>query len=187
MGFYNIILEGQQAEEYKKRKAEEEKATEDESKKNADRRAGKNGVYKHNIFKGTQNWHKYDDGSIDVHSGTRSGSKNNEHNTKSDIKDWKYGIYDQDGKIEEERVAPNLRFYNASKEDKDRDKAAQRVAKRATHPGVFPNEDKKRETDIARDAVNRHMRRHPDQWDGDKRIKTRSESGIFESVEFLND
>lgn len=36
------------------------------------------------------------------------------------------------------------------------------------------------------DAVNRHMRRHPDQWDGDKRIKTRSESGIFESVEFLN-
>ena len=37
------------------------------------------------------------------------------------------------------------------------------------------------------DAINRHMRRHPDQWDGDKRIKTRSESGIFESVEFLND
>ena len=37
------------------------------------------------------------------------------------------------------------------------------------------------------DAIERHMRRHPDQWDGDKRIKTRSESGIFESVEFLND
>lgn len=37
------------------------------------------------------------------------------------------------------------------------------------------------------ETVNRHMRRHPDQWDGDKRIKTRSESGIFESVEFLND
>ena len=38
------------------------------------------------------------------------------------------------------------------------------------------------------DAIARHMRRHPDQWDGSKRIKTRSEAcSIFESVEFLND
>lgn len=39
-----------------------------------------------------------------------------------------------------------------------------------------------------RDAVNRHMRRHPDQWDWPNRIKTHSEAyGIFESVEFLNE
>lgn len=38
------------------------------------------------------------------------------------------------------------------------------------------------------DAIQKHMKRHPKQWDGDKYIGPKKESyGIFESVEFLNE
>lgn len=36
-----------------------------------------------------------------------------------------------------------------------------------------------------REAIDRHMRRHPEQWNGDKYIGSKKESSIFESVEFI--
>lgn len=42
-------------------------------------------------------------------------------------------------------------------------------------------------TPDGRDVVNRHMRRHPEQWDGGKYIGPKKESSIFESVTFLNE
>ena len=38
-----------------------------------------------------------------------------------------------------------------------------------------------------RDAINKHMRRHPDQWEDGKYIGPKKESSIFESVTFLNE
>ena len=197
MGFYNIMLEGEQAEEYKKRKSEEAKKAE-ESIINNDRRAGyiqrtrdvkkgtlvdtdptrvKNGI--HNVY----NRGEHDEISKEINT-PRSGYTNSVVKQETDIDKHYWDDNHRDGAVHKYQ---SQTIYSPSKEDKARDKAAQKVAKRATKPGLFPDIDKQRETDIARDAVNRHMRRHPDQWDGDKRIKTRSESGIFESIEFLND
>ena len=35
------------------------------------------------------------------------------------------------------------------------------------------------------DAVNRNMRRHPERWDGDKPVKPKTESTIFDDVEII--
>ena len=36
-----------------------------------------------------------------------------------------------------------------------------------------------------KDAVNRNMRRHPERWDGDKPVKPKSESTIFDDIEIV--
>jgi ankyrin repeat protein len=35
------------------------------------------------------------------------------------------------------------------------------------------------------DAVNRNMRRHPERWDGDKPVKPKTESTIFDNIEII--
>lgn len=141
MGFYNIILEGQQAEEYKARKAKE---AEEKYKENEER----------------------------VKRRLRSGIK-----TQGDFED-KYYNDDPDA------IKDQDRFMNAKKVVQRDDNS--RFNPATVYDRKFRGLDGNAWADD-RDAVNRHMRRHPDQWDGDKRIKTRSEAcGIFESVEFLN-
>lgn len=58
--------------------------------------------------------------------------------------------------------------------------------KRATNWRNTPMRYTKQDYTDDRDAVNRHMRRHPDQWDGPNRVKSES-YGIFESVELLDE
>ena len=73
-----------------------------------------------------------------------------------------------------------------TKEDKKRDKDASKAAKRAIKGEKFESpEEKASQDNLAKDAANRHMRRHPDQWKRGHHIGPKSESGIFESVEFL--
>lgn len=45
----------------------------------------------------------------------------------------------------------------------------------------------KRDKMGATDAINRDMRRHPDRWKRDSEGKPHRESGIFESVQFINE
>ena len=35
------------------------------------------------------------------------------------------------------------------------------------------------------DSINRNMRRHPERWDGDKPVKPKSESTIFDDIEII--
>lgn len=73
-----------------------------------------------------------------------------------------------------------------TKEDKKRDKDTSKAAKRAIKGENFESpEEKEYQYNIAKDAANRHMRRHPDQWKRGHHIGPKSESGIFESIEFL--
>ena len=69
-----------------------------------------------------------------------------------------------------------------TKEDKKRLKYASKFAFRNTDMNPSDKEESKRDLEYAKDVANRNMRRHPDKWD-----KSHHESGIFESVEFLND
>lgn len=185
MGFYNIMLEGEQYAKYRARKDMETHAAEwkdQEKLRTIDKRAGYSGItdwdnpkYVGKPFNRTWiNTGKNNPDPVVQIDSKRSGYTN--HNVGA-------GEYQYDDGTTAETIK-----YSPTSEDKKRDKAAEKVAKRITKPGLFPDIDKKREMDLTRDAVNRHMRRHPDQWDGDKRIKTRSEAcGIFESVEFLKD
>ena len=137
MGFYNIMLEGEQAEAYKAKKAKE---AEENEKAEAERVAKRN----------------------------QAGVK---------TQDFEDKFYEGDSEARKD----HNRFIDARKvvlRDED---------KRASNWRNTPMRDTKKAYTDDRDAVNRHMRRHPDQWDGDKRIKSRSESGIFESVEFLHE
>ena len=43
------------------------------------------------------------------------------------------------------------------------------------------------DSDNIRDAINRDMRRHPGKWKQDRYGKFHRESGIFESVSFINE
>ena len=65
--------------------------------------------------------------------------------------------------------------HRPDKEDKKRDKNAQKFVKRNSTKYDLET----------RDAVNRNMRRHPERWDGDKPVKPKSESTIFDDIEII--
>lgn len=177
MGFYNIVLEGQQAEEYKNKKAEGEiyEKTFGHSKEYMNRNFGKDfggEKGKKGYVDGGQYEKTDKDGTDHYYPSGMVGARNND----KDIRVRRWSKDPEDG---------SYVSHKPSVEDLERRDAARRVSARANGD---PNWDKGWGYDReGQDVVNRHMRRHPDQWDGDKRIKTRSESGIFESVEFLND
>lgn len=170
MGFYNIMLEGEQAEAYKKKKADEEwyERTLGHSKEYMNRVYGKDfggEKGKKGYYSGF--YSKTDDKGIDHdYPAGLVGDRNNDPNPRVS----KDGTWVRHGK---------------SVEDAKRQKAARMVSGRINGDPKWEEGWGYDRGDV--DVINRHMRRHPDQWDGDKRIKTRSESGIFESVEFLND
>ena len=182
MGFYNIILEGQQAEEYKARKAKE---AEDEIK-NRERDYRRSSTSFARQMGDTDTEHRYGLGK----SGNRydSGKSTNFHNsgksreTHSVRYDDEKRSYVHDGDDRVDIVDKDDVQVDASKDDIKRQKYATQAAKRAVKPGLFPDNETKRQLDLARDAVNRNMRRHPEKWN-----KSHHEQGIFESVEFLND
>ena len=76
-------------------------------------------------------------------------------------------------------VGPNigLTFHILDDEDAHRRVSAHRVANRNTKSSKEQHE--------FRDAANRNMRRHPERWDGDKPIKPKSESTIFDNIEIV--
>lgn len=182
MGFYNIMLEGEQAEAYKARKAKEaEKEIKDKEKDyqrsltdyarmmgdtDTERRygLGKSG-------------NRYDSGkSVNFHN---SGKSRETHSVRYDDEKRQYV---PNGDYRVDIVDKDDVQVDASNDDIKRQKYATQAAKRAVKPGLFPDNETKRQLDLARDAVNRNMRRHPEKWN-----KSHHEQGIFESVEFLND
>ena len=157
MGFYNIMLEGEQAEEYLMRKKAEEKKKEDANKKHAETRVLRKG---------------HDTSSADIRNNASNVEKrdydrrNLEYDvaiSKADMAAKKHGIFsDEANKAYKDRSVKKKNYNNYTN-------------------AIFNDMD-------STDSIERHMRRHPDQWEGSKRIKTRSEAcGIFEYVEFLNE
>ena len=69
------------------------------------------------------------------------------------------------------------KIYSPDNEDIFRDYDANRVADRNTKSSEGRREIK--------DAVNRNMRRHPERWDGDKPVKPKTESTIFDNIEII--
>ena len=171
MGFYNIMLEGQQAEEYLADRVRAEKAKEKEELEKAERRYG------HTVDKRPIGA-KYSAPSNPNHASSSNQQLQqdiNRHRNAAEVFDRRLEQEDDEGKLGDRmaKIDPSLK---RKMEDEDYIPTRKDIIKQ-NHQGGFYD-------DI--DAINRHMRRHPDQWGGDKRIKTRSESGIFESVEFLN-
>lgn len=68
-------------------------------------------------------------------------------------------------------------FHYLNSSDRFRGRDADRVADR--------NTKSPRERHEISDAVNRNMRRHPERWDGDKPVKPKTESTIFDGVEMI--
>ena len=182
MGFYNIMLEGEQAEAYKAKKAKEA-----EEAKNATER---------DFQRGSKVQYR-DLGETDTERTYALGKSGNTYNggKRTEIKvagkettsqKTKYnpntGDYDVVGEKEYRTHDKDYVAVDPSKEDERRQKYATRAAKRAVKPGFKPDTETRRQVELARDAVNRNMRRHPEKWN-----KSHHESGIFESVEFLND
>ena len=160
MGFYNIYTEGQQAEEYLMRKKAEEQNKKDADKEHSIKRVHNKVV--HNLdnmaFKNMEN----NANEVENRDSKRRYIEYDVASSKVDMAANKYGIFsDEAKKAHEDR---DIKKKNLNNYEND----------------IFDNHDHT-------DAIERHMRRHPDQWEGSKRIKTRSEAcGIFESVEFLN-
>ena len=161
MGFYNIYTEGQQADEYRARKAREEKEQND---KVLNRNYGKD-IGGEKKAKGRDNSGDYvktdKDGTEHVYPSGVIGNKN------------------RDTRFEGEDDIGKYKFHSYSHEDKLRRDAARNAANRNNNNNGWKHTDA--------DAINRHMRRHPDQWDGDKYIGPKKECGIFESVEFIDE
>ena len=160
MGFYNIVLEGQQAEEYLMRKKAEE-----QNKKNADiehsTKREDNKVVRNldnMTFKNISN----NADNVEKRDRDRRNLEYDVAISKANMASKKHGAFSDEAKKAYEDSSIKKKNYNNYAN------------------AIFNDRD-------STDSIERHMRRHPDQWDGDKRIKTRSESGIFESVEFLND
>lgn len=158
MGFYNIVLEGQQAEEYKARKAKE---AEEKEKAEAERRERRYGGLKR------------DDYAHFVGS-------------KANIDDLKKA---DAAKSEDERDKLEDRYDRHSRDDSRRTQAASAVVNNIHYNKGNRGTDKD-QWYIDHDAVNKDMRRHSDRWKASNKystLHTQRESGIFESVEFLND
>ena len=200
MGFYNIFIEGQQAEEYKARKAAEVVTKKKEEDDHFNKRYGRmiqndddttkvgnrytpqmvaNSSSNPNTEKGMKRDIERMDNAAEVLARVPEFKKLDTMTISPDEAQKKYGLTDREKQAIEilQSVRKGQTKYDSVNFDalyNDINNASIKIAKNA---GMFTTAD----------AINKHMRRHPDQWDGDKRIKTRSESGIFESVEFLND
>jgi hypothetical protein len=71
----------------------------------------------------------------------------------------------------------NKTYHKPDYEDAARYYAATEVADRNTRSS--------KERDEIRDAANRNMRRHPERWDGDKPVRPKSESTVFDNIEIV--
>lgn len=184
------FLEGEQAEAYKARKAKEEEDREKYRNQSIDRRSGyimvdrdvKKGklvdVDPHKVKNGIHGMLGRNNEEKEWNS-KRSGSTNK--NIRKIDKDTER-FFDDEHRDGSTRTVTNKTVYNHSREDDHRDRLASKTAKKAVKPGLFPDEETKRQVELARDATNRNMRRHPKKWNGSKH-----ESTIFESVRFLNE
>ena len=149
MGFYNIYLEGEQADRYKMKKHNKEVVANASEKRRYEERYGiDKETGKHT---GRSGYGSKPDSASEVHSKALLGAKNNNV---------------------EQRGSNTVRI--SSDEDQKRAINTAKVMRRAGSTNM----------DDA-DAINRHMRRHPEQWENGKYIGPKSECGIFGSVEFI--
>lgn len=171
MGFYNILFEGQQADKYLADKVRAEKAKEKEELERAERRYG-------HTIDGHPIGAKYDSQNNPNRSFTSKKQRQKDEDRSINSMLVFNRKIDQEYENEDYRRMENIDpVLRRKAENEDYTPTRKEVIKQNHQAGAYDDTD----------AINRHMRRHPDQWDGDKRIKIRSESGIFESVEFLND
>lgn len=191
--FNNIsfINEGEQAEEYKARKQKEKEEAE---KKERDRIEGRAGYHRGDtkIKHGKMvDVGEHLDKNNGIHrelnpskhiSTSRSGSRN-DHITIKEPHDYKY--WDKDHRDGDIGHHDSYELRRPSKEDIKRDESSRKVAKRQDYSQYNSREDKDLARQNIRDTVNRNMRRHPENWKGSKWIG--QESGIFESVQFINE
>ena len=138
MGFYNIVLEGEQAEAYKAKKAKEAEEKEKAERERLDHR-----------YKGL-------DRSYGCNRTVGSQATENHYNRNKSYEDQRRHGHS---------------YYMANKYAYDN----------SGFMGIYDQD----EYNKTFDAVNKHMRRHPDLYPD--RLKVSKESNIFESVEFLND
>lgn len=157
-----FLNEGEQAEEYKRKKAEEAAKKEKEKEDYMSRRGtGSRGMYST----------RDKNGDYRITQTHGAGDRNNY--TKDSVTD---------------STGAKLNVKSRSDEDINRKAAASEVVGRN-----FPKKDgeswfdKERvyNTSIAKDAINKDMRRHPDRWKEGPDGQMHRESSIFESVEFI--
>ena len=170
MGFYNIFIEGQQADKYLADKARAQREKEKKDLERSERRFNK---YEDQL----RNKHL----SKDPNYTQKKWEEDRERaQAAADVVDRRIDWEEDHGVANKTRAAnmdPVLAAKAAHYAETDKPLSRKDLVKINHQTGLTD--------DI--DAVEKHMRRHPDQWDGDKRIRTRSESGIFESVDFLSD
>ena len=103
-----------------------------------------------------------------------------QHNVEKIGKDGVKDSYDRSwigNKNGNEFSTKSTRFHNRDVNDEKRYYDAMKVADRHANDTVTSNE--------FRDAANRNMRRHPERWDGDKPVKPKTESTIFDNIEII--
>lgn len=176
MGFYSIMLEGEQARKYLVDKQMKEYNDDEKEYERSEERE------------------KHKAASSDNSEIRKHAQEVNARDAAGKYADFRLADIKADKAKSTERGASDKYFHNNDytqserlrteykKAEKESDKAEEtRERAHANYSNAIHKQDD------AIDAIERHMRRHPDQWEGSKRIKTRSESGIFESVEFLNE
>ena len=180
MGFYNIMLEGEQAEAYKKKKAaeaeEKRKEYDDSSRTTAKDTTtfSRNFMNQHNK-RGMGNWDQlnYHTPSQDHIDNKLAGSKISSVSDKHKEADKQWDIHHGDKAIKAAEVV--------GRDQKQRDYENYWGDSRRPEGNI-------KDTTYAVDAVKKDMRRHPERWKRGKDGQMyREEVGIFESVEFLND
>ena len=169
MGFYNIMLEGQQADKYLADKARVQREKEKKDFERSERRLNKyeNIIGEPNAKDPNDSQEKREKDAKRVEAASKVSDRR---------LDWENDQI-MPGKVRASNMDPVLAAKLAHQSEIDKP-MSRKDAVKINHQLGFTDD---------MDAIEKHMRRHPDQWDGDKRIKTRSESGIFESVEFLNE
>ena len=108
----------------------------------------------------------------------RNKNRNFVYKTRTDGHEDRYHAYDVGDRNRKDGLVDGSRKYHtADNDDMHRYWNASMVAIRTTKSPKEKNE--------IRDAVNRNMRRHPERWDGNKPVKPKTESTIFDDVEMI--
>ena len=176
MGFYNIVLEGQQAEEYKARKAKESEKAEEEYYKAIRRSKRKEQDPKSAEIRKNAEWVEKGDNIARNHAAkyTELEKEKAANEYHSAFQQNLHTIGTSENKSARNRLSSATDNYTQAS---DR-------ARKAYWNAHYGTRNPYGDPDSA-DAIERHMRRHPEQWEKANRI---SEAyGLFESVEFLND
>lgn len=167
MGFYNIYTEGQQAEEYKARKAKE---AEEEKQKAIDYYKGGRLTRNEDLIPVLRDENRrLSDIVSTIH--TVRDDKNSGKATKKDVDKY------VDKYMEKYKNLRNAGYHHSFPKE----------GIKAGDGYVQKTSDYTYKQDLAAAAIAKDKRRHPDRWKRGEDGQLHREQGIFESVEFLND